>query len=35
MILPIQQSLAKQQERKQRQTAATKVNFFTMVRGEG
>ncbi|EFA72697.1 hypothetical protein CRD_02072 [Raphidiopsis brookii D9] len=35
VILPIQQSLAKQQDRKQRQTAATKVNFFTMVRGEG
>lgn len=35
VILPIQESLAEQQERKQRQTAATKVNFFTMVRGEG
>jgi alpha-D-ribose 1-methylphosphonate 5-triphosphate synthase subunit PhnG len=35
VIQPLQQQREQQQELKQRQTAATKVNFFTMVRGEG
>ncbi|MBD2677187.1 MULTISPECIES: phosphonate C-P lyase system protein PhnG [Nostoc] len=35
VIQPLQTISREQQELKQRQTAATKVNFFTMVRGEG
>jgi alpha-D-ribose 1-methylphosphonate 5-triphosphate synthase subunit PhnG len=35
VIQPLQIEHQKQQELKQRQAAATKVNFFTMVRGEG
>jgi alpha-D-ribose 1-methylphosphonate 5-triphosphate synthase subunit PhnG len=35
VIKPLQIEYQKQQEIKQRQTEATKVNFFTMVRGEG
>jgi alpha-D-ribose 1-methylphosphonate 5-triphosphate synthase subunit PhnG len=35
VIQPLQIESQQQQELKQRQTAATKVNFFTMVRGEG
>lgn len=35
VIQPLQLENQKQQERKQREAAATKVNFFTMVRGEG
>ncbi|MEH1935793.1 MAG: phosphonate C-P lyase system protein PhnG [Nostoc sp.] len=35
VIQPLQAESQHQQELKQRQTAATKVNFFTMVRGEG
>lgn len=35
VIQPLQIENQQQQELKQRQTAATKVNFFTMVRGEG
>ncbi|MBW4675645.1 MAG: phosphonate C-P lyase system protein PhnG [Desmonostoc geniculatum HA4340-LM1] len=35
VIQPLQTKSREQQELKQRQTAATKVNFFTMVRGEG
>ena len=35
VIQPLQTALAEKQELQQRQTAATKVNFFTMVRGEG
>lgn len=35
VIQPLQRESQKQQELKQRQTAATGVNFFTMVRGEG
>ncbi|MBD2519405.1 phosphonate C-P lyase system protein PhnG [Nostoc sp. FACHB-973] len=35
VIQPLQTTSREQQELKQRQTAATKVNFFTMVRGEG
>ncbi|MDZ8028350.1 MAG: phosphonate C-P lyase system protein PhnG [Nostoc sp. DedQUE11] len=35
VIQPLQIASQEQQELKQRQTAATKVNFFTMVRGEG
>ncbi len=35
VIQPLQTANREQQELKQRQTAATKVNFFTMVRGEG
>ncbi|YAF96436.1 MAG: phosphonate C-P lyase system protein PhnG [Nodularia sp. CChRGM 3473] len=35
VIRPLQTASQQQQELKQRQTAATKVNFFTMVRGEG
>ncbi|WP_373524725.1 phosphonate C-P lyase system protein PhnG [Nostoc sp.] len=35
VIQPLQAESQRQQELKQRQTAATKVNFFTMVRGEG
>jgi alpha-D-ribose 1-methylphosphonate 5-triphosphate synthase subunit PhnG len=35
VIQPLQQTIQQQQELKQRQTAATQVNFFTMVRGEG
>ncbi len=35
VIQPLQLENQKQQERKQRQAAATKVNFFTMARGEG
>jgi alpha-D-ribose 1-methylphosphonate 5-triphosphate synthase subunit PhnG len=34
VIQPLQIQSQQQQELKQRQTAATKVNFFTMVRGE-
>jgi alpha-D-ribose 1-methylphosphonate 5-triphosphate synthase subunit PhnG len=34
VIQPLQIESQKQQELKQRQAAATKVNFFTMVRGE-
>ena len=34
IIQPLQIENQKQQERKQRQAAATKVNFLTMVRGE-
>ncbi|WP_414543651.1 phosphonate C-P lyase system protein PhnG [Nostoc sp. CCY0012] len=35
IIQPLQIESQKQQELKQRQAAATEVNFFTMVRGEG
>ncbi|MEA5581488.1 phosphonate C-P lyase system protein PhnG [Nodularia harveyana UHCC-0300] len=35
IIQPLQIEHQKQQQLKQRQTEATKVNFFTMVRGEG
>jgi len=35
IIQPLQIESQKQQERKQREAAATKVNFLTMVRGEG
>ncbi|MBD2164940.1 phosphonate C-P lyase system protein PhnG [Calothrix membranacea FACHB-236] len=35
VIQPLQIESQKQQELQQRQTEATKVNFFTMVRGEG
>ncbi|UKO99113.1 phosphonate C-P lyase system protein PhnG [Nostoc sp. UHCC 0870] len=35
IIQPLQAEYQKQQELKQRQAAATQVNFFTMVRGEG
>jgi alpha-D-ribose 1-methylphosphonate 5-triphosphate synthase subunit PhnG len=35
VIQPLELQRQQQQELKQRQTAATKVNFFTMVRGEG
>ncbi len=35
VIQPLQVEHQKQQELKQRQAAATKVNFFTMLRGEG
>jgi len=35
VIQPLQAEYQQQQELKQRQAAATQVNFFTMVRGEG
>lgn len=35
IVQPLEIARREQQELKQRQTAATKVNFFTMVRGEG
>ncbi|MCM0592474.1 MAG: phosphonate C-P lyase system protein PhnG [Gloeotrichia echinulata IR180] len=35
VIQPLQIQSQQQQELNQRQTAATKVNFYTMVRGEG
>jgi alpha-D-ribose 1-methylphosphonate 5-triphosphate synthase subunit PhnG len=35
VIQPLQTQYQQQQELKQRQAAATKVNFFTMLRGEG
>jgi alpha-D-ribose 1-methylphosphonate 5-triphosphate synthase subunit PhnG len=34
VIQPLQREYRQQQEQKERQTAATKVNFYTMLRGE-